>query len=65
MIKRRMQSTLDTVIGLGKEKRKRLFAYFGGFEQLMSCGVSDLQKVSGIGAKLAKTIYAALHKDSQ
>ncbi len=61
MIKRRMHFSLDAVTGLGQIKRKRLLTYFGGIEQLLRSGVSDLQKVPGVGPKLAQAIYATLH----
>lgn len=56
-----LQSVLDTIPGIGKEKKKQLLGHFGGLEGLKASKVEEIAKVSGIGDELAKRIYGVLH----
>ena len=53
-------SILDTIPGIGSERRKTLLKHFGSASQIQNASLPDLQKVPGIGKELAGKIYAAL-----
>jgi excinuclease ABC subunit C len=55
------ESILETVPGLGPAKRRQLLKHFGGLQGVMRAGVADFEKVSGIGAALARSLYDHLH----
>ena len=59
--KKRRQSPLEEIPGLGPKKRRELLRQFGGLQGVMGAGVDDLVKVRGIGRTLAETIYNELH----
>jgi len=58
--KRRQQSLLENIEGIGPKRRQALLAHFGGLQQLKAAGVADIENVPGISAALAKKIYQAL-----
>lgn len=55
------ESILETVPGLGPAKRRQLLKHFGGLQGVMRAGVADFEKVAGIGASLARSLYDHLH----
>jgi excinuclease ABC subunit C len=55
------ESVLEAVPGLGPAKRRALLKYFGGLQGIMRAGVADFEKVAGIGASLARSLYDHLH----
>jgi excinuclease ABC subunit C len=55
------ESVLEAVPGLGPSRRRALLKHFGGLQEVMKAGVADIEKVAGIGASLARTIYDHLH----
>jgi excinuclease ABC subunit C len=55
------ESILETVPGLGPAKRRQLLKHFGGLQGVMRAGVADFEKVAGIGAALARSLYDHLH----
>ena len=59
--KKRRESPLEQIPGLGPKKRRELLRQFGGLQGVMGAGVDDLVKVRGIGRTLAETIYNELH----
>jgi excinuclease ABC subunit C len=59
--KARTQSVLETVPGLGPQRRRELLKQFGGLQGVVRAGVDDLAKVRGISRKLAQAIYDTLH----
>ncbi len=59
--KRYNESVLEAVPGLGPAKRRTLLRHFGGLQGVMRAGMADLEKVAGIGASLARSIYDHLH----
>lgn len=61
--KKRRQSTLEGIPGVGPKRRRELIRYFGGIRELQKAGVDEIAKVQGISKALAETIYAALHDE--
>lgn len=57
----RGSSVLEVIPNLGEKRRQKLLAHFGGISQLLGASEADIAGVSGIGKKLASTIYQALH----
>ena len=55
------ESVLETVPGLGPAKRRALLKHFGGMQGVLRAGTADFEKVTGIGATLARTLYDHLH----
>ncbi|MBZ0332723.1 excinuclease ABC subunit UvrC [Marinobacter sp. AL4B] len=61
--KKRRQSTLEGIEGVGPKRRRELIRYFGGIQGIRKAGVDEIAKVQGISKALAETIYAALHNE--
>ncbi|MBY6032222.1 excinuclease ABC subunit UvrC [Marinobacter daepoensis] len=59
--KKRRQSTLEGIEGVGPKRRRELIRYFGGIQELRKASIDEMAKVQGISKSLAETIYAALH----
>jgi len=59
--KKRTQSFLEDIKGLGPKRRKQLLTHFGGLQRLQKAGVEDISAVPGISADLAARIYDELH----
>jgi len=59
--RRYSESVLETVPGLGPAKRRALLKAFGGLQGVLQAGVADIERVSGIGPALARSIYDHLH----
>jgi excinuclease ABC subunit C len=59
--RRNRESILETVAGLGPARRRALLTHFGGLQGVMRAGVADLEKVAGVGAAMARSIYDHLH----
>lgn len=55
--KRVVSSQLDALKGLGAARRKKLIDHFGSFEKIRQATLEEILQVSGIPAKLAKTIF--------
>ncbi len=62
--RRYTESVLEAIPGMGPAKRRALLTHFGGLQGVLRAGVGDLEKVSGIGATLARTLYDHLHPGS-
>ena len=58
--KKRRESVLDGVEGIGPKKRKALLSRLGGLKGLRSAGMSELSEVDGVGPALAQKIIQAL-----
>jgi len=55
-------SLLDNIPGIGKKRKIILLKHFGSIEAIKKAGEEDIAKVSGIGKKIARIIYEALHQ---
>ena len=56
-----IKSSMDSLSGVGKVRKKSLIRYFGSIEQLKRASIEDLTEVSGIGLNTAKSIFEELH----
>ncbi|WP_375176833.1 excinuclease ABC subunit UvrC [Marinobacter mobilis] len=61
--KKRRQSTLEGIEGVGPKRRRDLIRYFGGIQEIRKASIDEIAKVRGISKTLADTIYAALHNE--
>ncbi len=61
--KKRRQSTLEGIEGIGAKRRRELIRYFGGIQEIRKASVDEIAKVQGISHNLAETVYAALHDE--
>jgi len=59
--KKRRESMLEGIAGVGPKRRRELLRHFGGWQEVAKASSDDLAKVPGISEKLAQDIYAALH----
>jgi excinuclease ABC subunit C len=59
--KKRRESMLEGIDGVGPKRRRELLRHFGGWQEVAKASTDDLIKVPGISEKLALDIYAALH----
>jgi len=57
----RITSSLESIAGLGPQRRRALLRQFGGLQGIRQAGVADLAKVHGISRALAQRIYDQLH----
>ena len=55
-------SVLDSITGVGRQKRKRLIARFGGLAGLSSASAAELATIEGIGKQLAARVHKALRQ---
>jgi excinuclease ABC subunit C len=60
--KERLRSVLDTIPGIGAERRRRLLRTFGSVKRIRSAAAADLAAVPGISEGLAHTILEALNR---
>lgn len=55
------ESVLENIAGLGPARRRALLIHFGGLTGVLRAGVADLERVTGVGTALARTLYDHLH----
>ena len=61
--KKRSQSALEQVPGIGSKRRRELLRYFGSARAVADAPVRELVKVPGISEKVAEDIYAHFHNE--
>lgn len=61
--KKRRESPLENISGLGPKRRQTLLKHFGGLHGITRAGVEDLATIPGISTKLAQSIYDEFHID--
>ena len=59
--KRRTESVLESIEGVGPKRRRSLLRHFGSAGQVQSASIEELSKVKGVSRVLAEHIYASLH----
>ena len=60
--KKRRESPLEHISGLGPKRRQTLLKHYGGLQGITRAGVEDLAKIPGINKKLAQQIYDEFHE---
>src|SRR5438552_4025658 len=55
---------LQGLPGIGPERAERLLAHFGGVEAVMTASREEIQRVPGIGEKIAQSIRGLLEADA-
>ncbi|MEH6814892.1 MAG: helix-hairpin-helix domain-containing protein, partial [Motiliproteus sp.] len=61
--KKRGQSLLEEIPGVGPKRRKQLLKHFGGSQEISRASVEEIAKVSTISRNMAEEIYAHLHRE--
>lgn len=56
------RSPLDSIPGIGASRKKALLHRFGSAKEVARAGLRDLERVEGISAALARTIYEHFHQ---
>ncbi len=56
------ESLLDELEGVGPARRRALLRHFGSVEGVVSASREELEGVPGLPAKVARSVYAQLHK---
>lgn len=60
--KKRQQSVLEDIDGVGPKRRRALLRHFGGSKRVESASAEEIARVEGISKTLAEHIYATLHQ---
>lgn len=56
------RSSLEAIDGIGRERSRRLLAYFGSLKRLKEASIEELAAVRGMTAPAAAAVYAHYHK---
>lgn len=59
--KKNIESVLDNIDGLGKQRTKLLLQTFGSVEKIKNSTVEEITKINGIGKKIAEKILNGLN----
>jgi len=59
--KKRLESTLEDIEGVGAKRRQALLNRFGGIRDLAKAPVEEIAKVQGISEQLAQRIFEYFH----
>jgi excinuclease ABC subunit C len=60
-LKTSLESSLETIEGVGPKRRQALLRRFGGLRDLARASMEEIAKVSGINEELAQRIYQHFH----
>ena len=63
--KKSMDSTLESIEGIGAKRRQALLRRFGGIRELAKAPIDEIEKVHGISHDLAIRIYQYFHPHTQ
>ncbi|MGV6853296.1 MAG: excinuclease ABC subunit UvrC [bacterium] len=63
--KKRQQSTLQGIPGVGATRRAAILRHFGGLQGVLAAGIEELEAVNGLSKALAERIYHTLHVDAE
>jgi excinuclease ABC subunit C len=55
-----LRSTLDSIEGIGPQKRKALLKKFGSIKNIRSAEIAALSEIAGINTKLAEKIKTSI-----
>ncbi len=58
----RLDSSLETIAGVGPKRRQALLRRFGGLQELAKAPLAEIAKVNGINDELAARIFAHFHR---
>ncbi|CAA0122783.1 UvrABC system protein C [BD1-7 clade bacterium] len=61
--KKRSQSALEGIPGVGPKRRRELLRYFGSMKAVTEAPVRELVKVPSVSEKIAEDIYAEFNKE--
>ncbi|KAB7627572.1 excinuclease ABC subunit UvrC [Alkalilimnicola sp. S0819] len=61
--RKRTESALESIPGLGPKRRASLLKQFGGLQAVSRAGVEDLARVPGLSRTLAQKIYDVFHSE--
>lgn len=61
--KKRRESPLEGIPGVGPARRRALLHHFGGLQELRKATANEIASVEGVSRKLAQDIYSALHHE--
>ncbi len=59
--RKRRESGLEALPGIGPKRRRELLRHFGGAQEVARASVEDLCRVPGISERIAKEIYETFH----
>jgi excinuclease ABC subunit C len=59
---RAFESIFDTLSGVGSVRRRAILQHFGSAERFLAATQEELEGVPGLPAKVARAIYAQLHR---
>lgn len=60
--KRRLESSLQQIKGVGCKRSKKLLNHFGGLQELQKANIEEIALVPGVRKTLAKLVYNACHR---
>nr|WP_010130478.1 excinuclease ABC subunit UvrC [Microbulbifer agarilyticus] len=61
--KKRRESPLEGIPGVGPARRRALLHHFGGLQEVLRASVNQIASVEGVSRKLAQEIYSSLHNE--
>ena len=62
--KRSLDSSLESIAGIGAKRRRALLVIFGGIRELAKAPIDEIAKVHGISEELAERIYQYFHVEN-